>query len=89
MMSLEMAFLIMSIFKYLELEIKRTGDVGRPFIVRESEEEALSCAVLTQLCPTLCDPMDCIPPGSSVHGDSPGKNTGVGCHALPQGIFPT
>ena len=24
-----------------------------------------------------------------VHGDSPGKNTGVGCHALLQGIFPT
>ena len=23
------------------------------------------------------------PPGSSVHGDSPGKNTGVGCHAPP------
>ena len=21
-----------------------------------------------QLCPTLCDPMDCSPPGSSVHG---------------------
>ena len=32
---------------------------------------------------------DCSPPGSSVHGDSPGKNTGVGCHALLQGIFPT
>ena len=29
------------------------------------------------------------PPGSSVHGDSPDKNTGVGCHALLQGIFPT
>ena len=29
------------------------------------------------------------PPGSSDHGDSPGKNTGVGCHALFQGIFPT
>ena len=29
------------------------------------------------------------PPGSSVHGDSPGKNIGVGCHALLQGIFPT
>ena len=40
-------------------------------------------------CLTLCDPMDCSPPGSSVHGDSPGKNTGVGCHALLQGIFPT
>ena len=33
--------------------------------------------------------MDCSPPGSSDHGDSPGKNTGVGCHALLQGIFPT
>ena len=39
--------------------------------------------------PTFCDPMDYIPPSSSVHGDSPGKNTGVGCHALHQGIFPT
>ena len=28
--------------------------------------------------------MDCSPPGSSVHGDSLGKNTGVGCHALLQ-----
>jgi len=33
--------------------------------------------------------MDCNPPGSSVHGDSPGKNTGEGCHVLLQGIFPT
>ena len=38
---------------------------------------------------TLCDPMDCSPPGSSVRGDSPGKNTEVSCHALLQGIFPT
>ena len=38
---------------------------------------------------TLCNPMDCSPLGSSVHRDSPGKNTGVGCHALFQGIFPT
>ena len=45
------------------------------------------CAVLShsKSCPTLCDPMDCSPPGSSVHGDSPGKNTGVCCHALFQG----
>ena len=34
-------------------------------------------------------PMDCSTSGSSVHGDSPGKNTGVGCHAFLQGIFPT
>ena len=35
------------------------------------------------------DPMNCSPPGSSVRGDSPGKNTGVGCHALLQVIVPT
>ena len=38
---------------------------------------------------TLCSSMDCSPPGSSVYRDSPGKNNGVGCHALLQGIFPT
>ena len=43
----------------------------------------------TQSCPTLCNPKDCSPPGSSVLGDSPGKNTEVGCHALLQEIFPT
>ena len=44
---------------------------------------------LLESCPTLCDPMDCSPPGSSVYGDSPGKNSGMGCHALLQGIFLT
>ena len=29
--------------------------------------------------------MNCSPPGPSVHGDSPGKNTGVGCHVLSRG----
>ena len=33
--------------------------------------------------------MDYSPPGSSVQSDSPGKNTGKGCHALLQRIFPT
>ena len=46
---------------------------------------AILCLV-TQSCPTLCDPMDCSPPGSPLHGDSPGKTTGVGCHALLQQI---
>ena len=27
-----------------------------------------SRSVVTQSCPTLCDPMACSPPGSSVHG---------------------
>ena len=50
------------------------------------------CAVMclvAQSCLTLCDPMDCSPPGSFVHGYSPGKDTEVGCHALLQGILPT
>ena len=37
----------------------------------------------------LLDSMDCSPPGSSVNGNFPGKNTGVGCHFFLQGIFPT
>ena len=36
-----------------------------------------------QSCPALCDPVDGSPPGSPVR-DSPGKNTGVGCHFLLQ-----
>ena len=49
------------------------------------------CAVLrlvTQSCLTLCHSMVCSPPGSSVRGNSPGKNTGMSCHALLQGNFP-
>ena len=44
---------------------------------------------VTQSCLTLCDPMDCSLPGSSIHCFFPGKNTGVGCHFLLQGIFLT
>ena len=46
-------------------------------------------ALATQLHPTLCDPMDCNPPGSSVHGISQARITGVGCNFLLQGIFLT
>ena len=41
-----------------------------------------------QSCFTPRDPIDCILPDSSVHGDSPGKNTGVGYQTLLQGILP-
>ena len=58
-------------------------------VANPGPEPRIVLRLVTQTCPTLCDPVDCSPPGSSVHGDSPGKNTGVGCHALLQGIFPT
>ena len=38
------------------------------------------CSLVAQSCPSLCDSMDCSPPGFSVHGD---------CHALLQWVFPT
>ena len=52
------------------------------------EHAALLCLVI-QSCLTWCNPKDCGWPNSSVRGDSPGKNIGVGCHALLQRIFPT
>ena len=45
------------------------------------------CVLVAQSCPILCDPMGCSPPGST--GNSQGKNTGVGCHPLLQGLFIT
>ena len=43
--------------------------------------------LVAQSCLTLCNPMDCSPPGTSVCAIFPGKNTEVGCHALLQGVF--
>ena len=52
------------------------------------DHQRIPMCLVTQSCPKLCDPMDCSPRGSSVHGDSLDKNYRVGCHAL-QGIFLT
>ena len=41
-----------------------------------------SCCLCAKSCPAIYGPVNSSPPGSSVHGDSPGRNTGVGCHAL-------
>ena len=58
---------------------KNTG-LGCHFLLQcmkvKSESE------VTHSCPTLRDPMDCSPPGSSIHGIFPGKRPGVGCHCL-------
>ena len=48
------------------------------------------CACMhAQSCPALCGSMDCSLPVSSNHGIFPGKNAGVDCHYLLQGIFLT
>ena len=57
-------------------------------ILRETKvtfyDSAAAAAKLLQLCPTLCDPRDGSPPALPRPWDSPGKNTGVGCHFLLQ-----
>ena len=51
--------------------------------------EICVCGLSRSVTSDSLQPCGCGPPGSSVHGDSPGKKTGVGCIALLQGIFPT
>ena len=56
-------------------------------LIKLSEKSVLKAAAAAkslQSCPTLCDPIDGSPPGSPLPWDSPGKNTGVGCHFLLQ-----
>ena len=67
----------------------RKGAWGATFCRADADSFA-SCAFKSlQSCPTLCNPMGCSPPGSSVHGILQARmNTGVHCHTLLQ-IFPT
>ena len=76
--------------KILTLKVLQ-GYAGRPLLGSVTGSSGPMCCVclIAELCPTLWGPMDCSLPGSSVHGDSPGKNTGVSCHALLHEIFPT
>ena len=43
----------------------------------------------SQSCPTVCSLVDCSPTRLLCPWDSPGQNTGVGCHTLLRGIIPT
>ena len=58
-------------------------------MLKLNEPSTINVCLVVQSYTTLCDPMDCSPSGSSIHGDSPGKNTGVGCHSVLHRIFPT
>ena len=60
---------------------KNTG-VGCHFLLQCMKVKSQS--EVAQSYPTLSDPMDCSPLGSSAHGIFPGKSTGVGCHRLLQ-----
>ena len=59
-----------------------------PVLIKYAPECRYVLRLFAQSCLALSDPMGCSLPDSSIHGDSLGKNTGVGYHALLQGIFP-
>ena len=68
-----------------------TEEPARLQSMDSENETGLSIAqlLLSQSCPTLCNPMDCSLPGSSVHRIFlQVKNPEVGCHFFLHGIFP-
>ena len=60
-----------------QIQMKWKGGLGYSWLVKAS--------VIAQLCLTLCDPMDCSPPHSSVHGIVQARKKGS--HSLFWGIF--
>ena len=65
------------------------GEYGSAFEELHPHHDRVCVCSGAQSCQTLCDTMNCSPPGSFVHGNSPGKNNAVGSHVFLQGIFPT
>ena len=73
--------------KFIHIVVRSLLLICRP-LSSSSQTEMKSENVSHSVMYGPLNPMDCSPPGSSVHGNSPGKNIGVGCHSLLQGIFP-
>ena len=65
---------LLFIFKWMMIYFKHIENSKNN--IRNFQWTSVLCLV-AQLCLTLCDPMDCILPASSVLGDFPGKSTGV------------
>ena len=80
------SIILSSQVKYYNSLYHESQKVSQYMVIYDS---LLVLCLVIQLCLTLCEPVDCSLPGSSVHGNSPGKNTEVGCYALLQGIFQT
>ena len=64
--------LVKALVSSTPLDKQQDNRVSRYLEFMESDLHCLVCVcahfVLSQTCPTLCDPMDCSPPGSSVQG---------------------
>ena len=84
-----LSFLAPTLISMLAPQPLRSGSPELPERLIPGLECSVCVGLVAQSCPTFCDCMECSPPGSTVHGDYPGKNIRVGCHALLHGIFPT
>ena len=62
---------------------------NRIHYLRRKTQKIYCWCLVTKSCPTLCNPMDHSPPGSSVCGILQARIIGVGCHFPLQGIFLT
>ena len=60
-----------------------------PLKSTESDSQFSCCCSVAKSCLILCNPRDCKPTRLLCAWDFPGKNTGVRCHFLLQGIFLT
>ena len=74
---------------FVTLWTKRDSVFIVSFMSPNTNAQAFSVSLVTQSCLTLFDHMDCSPTRLLCAWDSPGKNTGVGCHSLLQGTFQT
>ena len=78
---------LVSVTRMITPWMDQSHGMGPQMTLGGVEHCAVMCLV-AQLYPTLCDPVDCSPPISSVHGDSPGKNAS-GLLCPPPGDHPT
>ena len=77
----------LKIWNVVQAELERFWNIN---IIKNTLHINVVCTLAKSLVVSnSLQPMHCDPPGSSVHEDSPGKNIGVGYHALLQGILPT
>ena len=71
------------------MQERRFQSLGRGDLLEKEIATHSSTVIVIPSCLTLCDPMDCMQSATLLcPGCFPGKNSGVGCHFLLQGIFP-
>ena len=74
-------------YKYPMLSVENS-ELLHPRVRATVCAQSLNCVWLFVYCRPP-GPLDCRPPDSSIHGNFPDKNMGVGCHFLLQGILQT